>query len=332
MPSRALEFEEADRTRHFPSNSGGVIVLDLTKCSIADLQRRCKEFGLKNVQRRGTEYLRALREFSSDSSKWIPSAQTPRPLSIRRSSGGKQRKNRIDQQRIEKRDRKAEIRAWLKRVDLSISGIPSHMSSPAVATKNHLIRCPPSQGIAILLTQPVSFEESSRTFHEKFTATLSRDRRITFTLEDVQNYPIVKMPNTSSLYLTKLQEIWDDDLPTWDSQNICPTIGGEKLAAKYWKDIFRKAGHWGRSKIRRRWLVWKALMSELESHDYSTSRFWKTYWDADREQGLGIQVISDRLQERKRCEQKLLKEDLSASRISQTCFELNEVVMDKGST
>lgn len=40
-------------------------------------------------------------------------------------------------------------------------------------------------------------------------------------------------------------------------------------------------------------------MSGLESHGYSVERFLQTHWDMDREQGLGIKVITKYLREQK---------------------------------
>ncbi|KAF9025184.1 hypothetical protein BDP27DRAFT_1437960 [Rhodocollybia butyracea] len=81
--------------------------------------------------------------------------------------------------------------------------------------------------------------EQTSVFCEKFNMTLSSGRNITFSTSDIREYPSVRMPKLSLLqYLHKLQTFWDDDLPTWDPQNICPTIGGERLAAKDWKMFF----------------------------------------------------------------------------------------------
>ncbi|KAF9064405.1 hypothetical protein BDP27DRAFT_1367230 [Rhodocollybia butyracea] len=136
-------------------------------------------------------------------------------------------------------------------------------------------------GIVAELARVGDFVPSTLSSVEIFNRTKDASqsgRNITFSTSDIREYPS---------YLQKLQTFWDDDLPTWDPRNICPTIGGERLAAKDWKMVFSKVGHW------------RALMSGLESHGYSVERFLQAHWDMDREQGLGIKVITKYLREQK---------------------------------
>ncbi|KAF9070973.1 hypothetical protein BDP27DRAFT_1362204 [Rhodocollybia butyracea] len=273
-----------------------------TTCSVPQLQGYCRQFGLlKNLKRRGTAYLDALRQFSNDPPRWKLHRERP---TQRPSLKTKKKPTYSKNQRIEAgKERKVEIEGWVAKVNVLVNDpygiVPSMSNSAAIFNrKKHAAQGHISSETTKLFSSLATLEQNS-IFYEKFSMTLSRGRNITFSMKDIREYPSVNMPKLSPLqYLQKLQAFWDDDLPTWDPQNICPTIGGEKLAVKYWKEVFAKAGHWRESRIRTQWHGWKALMSGLESHGNSVERFLQVH--RDREQGLGIKMIVKHLREQKR--------------------------------
>ncbi|GAW04439.1 hypothetical protein LENED_006228 [Lentinula edodes] len=112
-------------------------------------------------------------------------------------------------------------------------------------------------------------------FVEKFSVVLP-NKTVTFTMADISEFPKVKMPRSPQPYLEKLLSFWDDDLQTWDAR-ICPLVGGTRIAAKHWKIIFSKAGHWKVSTNRTQWHTWRALIEELQRFDNCPEKLCKKY-------------------------------------------------------
>lgn len=106
----------------------------------------------------------------------------------------------------------------------------------------------------------LTLQSSGTTFAETFHVILAGDRSIDFTMVDVSEYPAVKMPRQPHQYLQKLLSIWDDDSHTWDAAS-CPVVGGSRIAAKHWKVVFSKGGHWKASSNRTQWHKWKVTES-----------------------------------------------------------------------
>ncbi|KAJ3814026.1 hypothetical protein F5876DRAFT_73344 [Lentinula aff. lateritia] len=146
----------------------------------------------------------------------------------------------------------------LTRMEYSISSSPSQVP-PSVHLARRLAAAPPVENV----------------FVEKFSVVLP-NKTVTFTMADISEFPKVKMPRSPQPYLQKLLSFWDDDLQTWDAL-ICPLVGGTRIAAKHWKIIFSKAGHWKVSTNRTQWHTWRTLIEELQKFDNCPEQLCKKY-------------------------------------------------------
>ncbi|KAJ3899353.1 hypothetical protein F5879DRAFT_517669 [Lentinula edodes] len=146
----------------------------------------------------------------------------------------------------------------LTRTEYSISSSPSQVP-PSVHLARRLAAAPPVENV----------------FVEKFSVVLP-NKTVTFTMADISEFPKVKMPRSPQPYLEKLLSFWDDDLQTWDAR-ICPLVGGTRIAAKHWKIIFSKAGHWKVSTNRTQWHIWRALIEELQRFDNCPEKLCKKH-------------------------------------------------------
>ncbi|KAJ4469025.1 hypothetical protein C8J55DRAFT_492207 [Lentinula edodes] len=102
----------------------------------------------------------------------------------------------------------------------------------------------PCETLVIPSLHPARFltlQLSGITFVKTFHVILAGDRSIDFTM-----------------YLQKLLSIWDDDSRTWNAPS-CPVVGEIRIAAKHWKVVFSKAGHWKASRNRTQWRKWKTF-------------------------------------------------------------------------
>ncbi|KAJ3854921.1 hypothetical protein EV368DRAFT_62858 [Lentinula lateritia] len=181
-------------------------------------------------------------------------------------------------------DNKKEIQNWfelgsgkLDRADLLVPdpyGVAFSIKIVAAPSRTTLV---PTYTHGIFdLIEPVSsppFVEN--VFVEKFSVVLP-NKTVTFTMADISEFPKVKMPRSPQPYLQKLLSFWDDDLQTWDAL-VCPLVGGTRIAAKHWKIIFSKAGHWKVSTNRTQWHTWRALIEELQKFDNCPEQLCKKY-------------------------------------------------------
>ncbi|KAJ3911860.1 hypothetical protein F5877DRAFT_85472 [Lentinula edodes] len=311
-----IKFEEGDRKLTFPNGSGSTEIIDLSQLSATSLAALCKKYGLK-TKRCSSDYLRVLRDFSQDPSRWSADNESD-PSCLHKVSGKrkktlslistaiasgdgefhascfdevaiKQRRSRPQSTRSS-RSRKllknsvgGQAQIWPKaafkapKLDRINSLVPdpyaipfSKIPPPSLGTvtlpMTFVAPPKPCETPVISSLHPARFltlQSSGTTFAETFHVILAGDRSIDFTMVDVSEYPAVKMPRQPHQYLQKLLSIWDDDFRTWDAPS-CPVVGGIRIAAKHWKVVFSKAGHWKASRNRTQWHKWKMLVEELQ--------------------------------------------------------------------
>ncbi|KAH7880243.1 uncharacterized protein C8R40DRAFT_1165148 [Lentinula edodes] len=282
-----IKFEDGDSKLSFPTDTGGMEVVDLSKLLASDLANLCKSYGLRVSKRCSSEYLKVLRAFSNDPSQWsiidmnVNSSTSPsrkKQKTVKSSRG-------LDQEMELLQSKGADIEIWLNRIDSLVDdpyGIvtvnTSTLSAVSVSAISSLTAPLPQTSANILMTNaaPLSvpffrerllaLQSNDKAFVETFTVALAGYQAITFTSADIREFPVLEMPRSPHQYLVKLLSVWDNSFPTWESQ-ACPSVGGVRIPAKYWKIVFSKAGHWKIGRYRMQWHQWKLLIEELQSHD-----------------------------------------------------------------
>ncbi|KAJ4469108.1 hypothetical protein C8J55DRAFT_492266 [Lentinula edodes] len=285
-----IKFEDGDSKLSFPTDTGGMEVVDLgppqmgfrSKLLASDLANLCKSYGLRVSKRCSSEYLKVLRAFSNDPSQWsiidtnVNSSTSPsrKKQKTAKSSRG------LDQEMELLQSKGADIEIWVKfspGIDSLVDdpyGIvtvnTSTLSAVSVSAISSLTAPLPQTSANILMTNaaPLSvpffrerllaLQSNDKAFVETFTVALAGYQAITFTSADIREFPVLEMPRSPHQYLVKLLSVWDNSFPTWESQ-ACPSVGGVRIPAKYWKIVFSKAGHWKIGRYRTQWHQWKNM-------------------------------------------------------------------------
>ncbi|KAJ4493151.1 hypothetical protein C8J55DRAFT_485845 [Lentinula edodes] len=331
-----IKFESGDEKLQLPTSSGEIKVVDLTTFKLQDLRLLCKEYGLKNLKRTSSDYLTALRRISkspsiwkADSSRTFIQAISPSPSKINgkrqpktpsKNNASSRPKRLPSEVETSKNQKIEEIHDWLDHVHFQLRGsmginslilrmlrIPSVAPPQFKASSNFSVILPKHVKVpTIELPRPIEI------FSEKFRITLASGTCVYFTTNDIAKYPMVIMPRHSTEdYLNQLLSFWDDALPTWKPE-CCPIeaeIGGVKLAAKYWKEVFSKAGHWKISRNRTQWFFWRILIAELHAHGDVVGLFCEAYRNHDTGRCLGVKKISDMLRAQRRVADNATKEE-----------------------
>ncbi|KAJ3720676.1 hypothetical protein C8R42DRAFT_722369 [Lentinula raphanica] len=233
-------FQESDKSLRLPMLDGsGYEEIDVTQLSALNLLDLCKKYGLKTTPRKKDHYIAELQLFPE---------QTFSTAAKQNQTNGKVG---------------PDIRAWLSRVDAMVPDPYGLVSSTVLIQSISSTRL----ATARPLLKPMKLLLASAPFSEKFEVRLSYGQSIKFSAADIAAYPSVTMPKASGLYLKRLLCFWDDELTTWNP-DICPKVNGTVLPAKYWKEVFSKAGHWKRGAHRTQWNRWKRLIETLAQHGY----------------------------------------------------------------